>query len=70
MIAQHYAQGTSSTSDFIGQSYKNDLEDSADKAAYNAEFVAAVREGMAAFDRGEFVAFEEFEKEFCSCATG
>jgi|GEM_PF-5384996 len=69
MIAQHYAQRTSSTSEFIGQSCEANLENSVDDTAYNAEFVAAVREGMAAFDRGEFVSFEEFEKEFCSCAT-
>jgi hypothetical protein len=44
-------------------------DDSADAEAYTREFIAAVNEGLASIERGDFITFEEFEKEFRSWIT-
>ena len=36
---------------------------------YRAAFIAAVEEGLAELDRGEFVTLEEIKKEFSSWVT-
>lgn len=50
----------------VGQPYE---DDSADAETYTREFIAAVNEGLASIERGDFITFEEFEKEFRSWIT-
>ncbi|MEI6417186.1 MAG: hypothetical protein WCO92_05645 [Verrucomicrobiota bacterium] len=66
MITQQYSQHTHAptSQDFIGQPYE---DDSFDEIAYTTELIAAIKSSQAAVKRGEFITFEEFEKEFCSC---
>ncbi len=47
----------------VGQPCEDDSTDAAD---YQRKFVAAVKEGLAELDRGEFVTHEEIKKEFFS----
>ncbi|MCX6958063.1 MAG: hypothetical protein NT164_05970 [Verrucomicrobiae bacterium] len=44
-------------------------DDSIDAADYQKKFIAAVEEGLAELDRGEFVTLEEIKKEFSSWGT-
>ncbi|MBX9742803.1 MAG: hypothetical protein K2W99_04615 [Chthoniobacterales bacterium] len=60
------AEETTQERKFIGQPYE---DNSVDAAAYEMEFIAAVKEGLAELDRGEFVTFEEIKKEFSSWVT-
>ena len=50
----------------VGQPWEDDSVDGSD---YQKKFIAAVEEGFAELDRGEFVAFEEIKKEFSSWVT-
>lgn len=47
----------------VGQPCEDDFIDAAD---YQRKFIAAVKEGLAELDRGEFVTHEELEREFDS----
>lgn len=41
-------------------------DDSIDAVDYERKFMAAIEEGLAELDRGEFVTHEEIKKEFSS----
>ena len=41
-------------------------DDSIDASDYQRKFIAAVEEGLAELDRGEFITHEELEREFDS----
>lgn len=45
---------------------RENQEDPFDDAVYKAEFIAAVKAGIASIERGDFITLEELEKEFHS----
>lgn len=47
----------------VGQPCEDDSTDAAD---YQRKFIAAVEEGLAELDRGEFVTHEDLEREYHS----